>query len=121
MQFKTTSLWSHEGIPCGTAYRSSMKFLELEEPLEVLTAPEKKHSAIVNGMPVEIRWLGHGYFLATPVGMAETCGTENEGHHCKASGQFIENEVWPAPFILMMNENMILQNQEPLAVCYHER
>ena len=99
-------------IPCGPAYTGGAKFLQLEE--ETVEFYERK------GQKFEVRWLGFGYFLVTPVGMAEQCGTEEEieppptfskeyapGKFRNESGCYPLEKWIEAPFIVYNTEEQI--------------
>ena len=77
-------------IPSGPAltaggFVNPAKFLQLEEETVQFVLPE--------GQEYEVRWLGFGYFLVTPLGMAEQCGTEEEVEY-----DFYQKEYEPGKF-----------------------
>ena len=106
-----------EQLPIGSAYREGVRFLELEDtPVEFYEN---------EGQEYEVRWLGFGYSLVTPVEMSAECGTLEEengewvlknvaepGEEEKLRGWYKEEKKIAAPFIVWNGEANVYLNRE---------
>ena len=107
-------------LPIGSAYRYGAKFLQLEEDTVEFESEGQKY---------EVRWLGFGYSLLTPVEMSAECGTPEEengeiayrnvaeaGKEEKLEGWYRDEKAIAAPFIVWNGEANIYLNKPAVVV-----
>jgi len=106
-------------LPLGSAYRSEVRFLELDEEGTIEFYENE-------GQKYEVRWLGFGYSLVTPVEMSAECGTPEEengeiaykgvGNPAKWEPWYRELKTVSTPFIVWNGEENAYTNRLPEVV-----